>query len=65
VCEEHSVIGGLASSVDEVVAENSPTKVVRIGVKNRFGQSGEPSELLKEYNLTASNIEKTVLNILS
>ncbi len=65
VCEEHSVIGGLASSVDEVVAENCPTKVVRIGVKNRFGQSGEPSELLKEYNLTASHIEKTVLNILS
>ncbi len=65
VCEEHSVIGGLASSVDEVVAENYPTKVIRIGIKNRFGQSGEPAELLKEYNLTASHIEKTALSILS
>jgi len=65
VCEEHTVIGGLASSVDEVVAENSPTKVMRIGVRNRFGQSGEPQDLLKEYNLTASDIEKAALAIVS
>jgi transketolase len=61
VCEEHAVVGGLASAVDEVVAENHPVKVVRMGVKNRFGQSGEPADLLREYNLTASDIEKTVL----
>lgn len=61
VCEEHSIIGGLASSIDEVVAENYPTKVMRVGIKNRFGQSGEPDELLKEYNLTSSDIEKAVL----
>lgn len=64
VCEEHSVIGGLSSSVREVVAENSPLKVISLGVKNRFGQSGEPDELLKEYNLTSIDIEKTVLKIL-
>ncbi len=58
VCEEHVITGGLASSVDEVVAENYPTRVVRIGVKNRFGQSGTPAELLKEYNLTSLDIEK-------
>ena len=61
VCEEHSVIGGLASCVDEIVAEGQPVKVIRIGIKNRFGQSGEPSELLKEYGLTSSEIEKTAL----
>ncbi|RJP27988.1 MAG: transketolase family protein [Candidatus Omnitrophota bacterium] len=65
VCEEHTVIGGLASSVDEIVSENCPAKVLRIGVKNRFGQSGEPSELLKEYNLTAEDIEKSALSIVS
>lgn len=59
VCEEHTIIGGLASSIDEIVAENYPTRVMRIGVKNRFGQSGEPSELLKEYNLTSLDIEKS------
>lgn len=64
VCEEHSTIGGLASAVDEVIAENAPTKVMRLGVKNRFGQSGEPADLLKEYNLTSADIEKAALTIL-
>ncbi len=59
VCEEHSVVGGLASAIDEVIAENFPTKVLRVGVRNRFGQSGEPEELLKEYNLTSQDIAKT------
>jgi len=63
VCEEHSVIGGLASSVDEVVAENHPIKVIRIGVKCRFGQSGESDELLKEYCLTCPDIEKAALEL--
>lgn len=65
VCEEHSVVGGLASSVDEVVADNCPTKILRLGVKNRYGQSGEPADLLKEYNLTASGIEETALAVIS
>ncbi|HNW39088.1 MAG TPA: transketolase family protein [Candidatus Omnitrophota bacterium] len=60
-CEEHSIFGGLASSIDEVVAENFPVKVMRVGVRNRFGQSGDPEELLKEYNLTSLDIEKVVL----
>jgi transketolase len=65
VCEEHAVIGGLASCVQEVVAENSPCKVVCLGIKNRFGQSGEPENLLKEYNLTAIDIEKEARKIVS
>lgn len=60
-CEEHSVFGGLASSIDEVVAENFPVKVIRVGVHSRFGQSGEPEELMKEYHLTGPDIEKAVL----
>ena len=61
VCEEHNIFGGLASSIDEVVAENFPVKVIRVGVRNRFGQSGEPEELLKEYNLSSLDIEQAVL----
>jgi transketolase len=61
VCEEHTVIGGLASSIDEAVAENHPTKIIRVGIRNRFGQSGESVELLKEYNLTSRDIEKAAL----
>lgn len=65
VCEEHTIIGGLASSIDEIVAENCPTKVMRLGIKNRYGQSGEPELLLKEYNLTSIDIEKAVLAVLA
>ncbi|TRZ94225.1 transketolase family protein [bacterium] len=65
VCEEHNVIGGLASSIDEVVAENFPKKVIRLGIRNRFGQSGEPADLLKEYNLSSLDIEKAVLSNIS
>ncbi len=64
VCEEHTVVGGLASAIDEVVAENYPTKVIRIGIKNRFGQSGSPEDLMKEYNLTSLDIEKAVTDII-
>jgi transketolase len=65
VCEEHSVIGGLASAIDEVVSENAPTRVIRLGVKNRYGQSGEPSDLLKEYGLISADIQKAALSILA
>jgi transketolase len=64
VCEEHTVIGGLASSIQEVVAQNYPVKVASLGIKNRFGQSGEPAELLKEYGLTSPDIEKAVLGLI-
>lgn len=65
VCEEHTVIGGLASAIDEVLAENHPTRVVRLGIKNRFGQSGQPQELLKEYHLTSRDIEEAALSVVS
>ncbi|MDD5167071.1 MAG: transketolase family protein [Candidatus Omnitrophica bacterium] len=65
VCEEHTVIGGLASAIDEIVAENHPTKVIRVGIRNRFGQSGEPAELLKEYKLSCADIERAAVSLVS
>ena len=56
VCEEHSVIGGLGSAVSEVLSEKYPVRVARIGVRNRFGQSGDEAALLSEYGLTPANI---------
>lgn len=58
--EEHSVIGGLGSAVCEVLSENQPTPVIRVGIKDTFGESGKPAELLKAYNLTADDIVKAV-----
>ena len=55
-CEEHNVLGGFGSAVAEAVAERCPVPVVRLGVEDRFGQSGSVPALLKEYGLTAENI---------
>lgn len=65
VCEEHSVTGGLASAVNQTVCENMPTKVIAVGIRNRFGQSGSPADLLKEYNLVDSDIVAAVKKVLS
>lgn len=58
--EEHSIIGGLGGAVAEVVAETVPTKVLRVGVEDTFGESGKPAELLIKYELTAEKIVKKV-----
>ena len=64
-CEEHSITGGLFSAVSEVVCKESPTRVLPVGIKNRYGQSGEPADLFKEYNLTCDDIISAVKEILS
>lgn len=58
--EEHSIIGGLGGAVCEVVSEFCPTRVLRVGVNDKFGKSGSASELLREYGLTAENIVENV-----
>lgn len=54
--EEHSVIGGLGSAVGDVVLEECPVPVIKIGVKDVFGHSGPAKDLLKEFGLSAENI---------
>ncbi len=58
--EEHSIIGGLGSAVAEVVTENYPVPVIRIGVNDEYGHSGPATDLLKEYGLCAENIVSRV-----
>lgn len=58
--EEHSVIGGLGSAVGDVVLEEYPVPVIKIGVNDVFGHSGAAKALLKEYGLTAENIVQVV-----
>jgi len=58
--EEHSVIGGLGSAVAEVVAENCPVPVLRVGVQDAFGKSGDVPSLMKAYGLTAEHIAACV-----
>jgi transketolase len=63
-CEEHSVIGGLGEAVCSFLSENYPTPVRRIGVNDRFGQSGPAAEVLEHYGLCASNIVKVAKEFL-
>jgi transketolase len=55
--EEHNIVGGAGSAVAEVLVENYPVPVKRVGVKDTFGESGESSELMKKYGLTANEIQ--------
>jgi len=54
--EEHSVIGGLGSAVAEVLVQTVPVVMEMVGLKDTFGESGPPAELLKKYGLTADDI---------
>ena len=58
--EEHSIIGGLGSAVAEVLSEEAPTKLLRIGVRDVFGESGPALELIHKYELDAEGIQKQV-----
>lgn len=63
--EEHSIIGGLGSAVSEVISENHPTHMIRIGTMDTFGESGDGNELLEKYGLNVSNIVDKANVILS
>ena len=54
--EEHSVIGGLGSAVCDVLSEKAPTRVMKIGINDTFGESGPALELLKKYGLDTDSI---------
>lgn len=58
--EEHSVIGGLGSAICDVLSEEAPTKVMKIGVNDTFGESGPAVELLKRYGLDGDSIYEKV-----
>lgn len=58
--EEHQIQGGLAGAVAEFLSEHNPVPIKRVGVKDRFGESGEPDELMKAFGLTADDIVKAV-----
>ncbi len=58
--EEHNIIGALGSAVAEVLCENAPVPMLRVGVEDQFGHSGKVPELLEMYGLTAENIAAKV-----
>ena len=63
--EEHSIIGGLGSAVSEVLAEECPTILKRVGIKDVFGESGNPNDLLEKYGLTYKYIINSVKEVIA
>lgn len=63
--EEHNVIGGMGSAVSEILSENHPTIVKRVGTMDTFGESGEDKDLMVKYGLSANNIANKVLALRS
>jgi transketolase len=56
--ENHSIIGGLGSAVAEILSENEPALLKRIGIQDVFGESGSLEDLFNKYGLTSENIVK-------
>ncbi|HEY3375738.1 MAG TPA: transketolase family protein [Candidatus Aquicultor sp.] len=64
VAEEHSIIGGLGSAVAEVLCKQCPVPMTHIGIKDVFGRSGEPDELLEYFGLTSKDISQAAQGLL-
>ncbi len=62
--EEHQIIGGLGSAVAECLSENYPVPMKRVGVMDRFGESGEPNELLQKFGLTCPDVVESAKRVL-
>src|SRR3989338_1084878 len=62
--EEHTVVGGMGSAVSEVLVENCPVPMRMVGIKDRFGESGDALELMKYFGLSAEGIVKAALEVL-
>ncbi len=61
--EEHQIIGGLGGAVSEFLSETYPVKIKRVGMKDRFGESGEPDELLHKFGFSSKHVEKETLKL--
>jgi len=62
--EDHQVIGGLGSAVAEVLGKYSPVPMEMVGVQDRFGESGQQDELMKEFGLTSEDIKKAIRKVI-
>ncbi len=62
--EEHQIAGGMGSAVAEVLAEHYPVPMVRVGIKDRFGESGNPDVLMSHYGLSADGIIHAIETVL-
>lgn len=60
-CEEHTLFGGLGSVITGITAASGKVPVVRVGIRDKFGESGKPEELLEKHGLTPAGIASAAL----
>ena len=63
--EEHNIVGGLGAATAEVVVENCPVPMIRVGVKDTFGKSGTAEALMKRFGLTADEVAKAAKAVIA
>jgi len=63
--EEHQIAGGMGSAVAEILAQNLPVPIEFVGVKDRFGESGEPNELIEIFGMGVSHIKEAAKKVIS
>jgi transketolase len=63
--EEGQINGGLGGAIAEVLSENIPTPLIRMGMRDKFGESGKPDQLLKHFGLTSTHIVLTAHHLLN
>ncbi len=60
--EDHNIMGGLGSAISEILSENKPIKIIRMGIKDQIGRSGEANQLLKRYKIDEKALIKKIIN---
>jgi transketolase len=63
--EDHNILNGLGSAVAEIIGEHKPVPIQRVGIKDRFAESGEYQELLNKYGLSVSDIVKAAMSVIA
>ena len=64
VVEDHNIIGGLGSAIAEYASEKCPRRIIRIGLEDRFSESGNPAELYQKYGINRENIVNKAQEVL-
>ncbi|OGQ36136.1 MAG: transketolase [Deltaproteobacteria bacterium RIFCSPHIGHO2_12_FULL_43_9] len=63
--EDHQIVGGLGSAVAETLSDNAPAKLLRIGIRDQYGESGTPDELYEKHGLSTPGIARQIREFVS
>jgi transketolase len=62
--EDHTIIGGLGGAIAEILGENAPTPMIRVGIRDTYGESAPNDDLLEKYGLTPAHVANAARQLL-